>query len=355
MSRTDAPILLVGSIPLQNAERVLATLSDEVGGILAAFPDGETGYRGEWATYQAYFVHHPHPDIETVQRPPDIDGVPQWGPPSFDGQWKFRIREGVGKVEFGDLHYAGAAVRSYVPFRDLREAGRIPAGARFQVSLPTAPAVTYVFFREDGSAYERLREGYEAALAREISRMLDVIPAGDLAIQWDVCAEVLDNEGALPWMSGPQDAWRRFERVVTATGAAVPGEVAMGYHLCYGDLGGRHVVQPQNLRLVTDMANAVSSGAGRAVDWIHMPVPAGRSDLAYFAPLADLEAAGTTLYLGLIHLDDGADGASRRIEAARHHAPADFGVATECGFGRLPSDAIRPLLRLHREVAGLIR
>jgi methionine synthase II (cobalamin-independent) len=340
---------------LSSAEEVLAVTGDELGGLLAAFPDGETGYRTNWINYQGYFVHHPHPDIETLVRPADVGGVPQWSPSSFSDLWKFRVRDGVGKVEFDDLYYAEAALRSYVPFRDLRESGRLPAAARFQVSLPTAPGAIYAFFREDGSDYERVREGYEAALVREISRILAVIPASDLAIQWDVCNEVMDNEGAYPWMSGPPEAWHRFEQAVLATGSAVPGEVAVGYHLCYGDLGGHHIVEPRDLRLLTDMANAVVAGAGRGVDWFHMPVPAGRSDDEYFAPLADLQAGEATLYLGLIHRADGIGGAKRRIEAARRHAPGAFGVATECGFGRLPSDAVRPLLRLHRDVAELLQ
>lgn len=356
MSGVGTPILMTGSVPLESSEEVLAVLSDELGGLLAAFPDGETGYRTNWINYQAYFVHHPHPDIETLLRPAEVNGVPQWSPSGFADLWKFRVRRGTAKVEFGDLYYAEAAARSYVPFRDLREAGRIPSGTRLQVSLPTAPGAIYAFFREDGSDYDRLREGYQAALVREISRMLAVIPAGDLAIQWDVCNEVLDNEGAFPWMPGPPEtAWRRFEQVVTATGSAVPAEVAMGYHLCYGDLGGHHVVEPRDLRLLTEMANAASVGAGRAVDWFHMPVPAGRSDPEYFAPLAGLNVGETALYLGLIHQADGVEGASRRIEAARRHAPDVFGVATECGLGRLPAAAVRPLLRLHRDVAALLR
>jgi methionine synthase II (cobalamin-independent) len=355
VSRIDAPVLLTGSVPLSSAEEVLAVLGDELGDLLAAYPDGETGYRTNWTSYQAYFVHHPHPDLETLLRPADVGGVPQWSPSGFPDLWNFRVRHGVEKVGFGDLYYAEAALRSYVPFRDLRDAGRLPAGARFQVSLPTAPGAIYAFFRADSSDYERLREGYEAALAREIGRILSVIPAGDLAVQWDVCMEVMDNEGAFPWMSGPPAAWHRFEQAVRATGSAVPGEVAMGYHLCYGDLGGHHIIEPKDLRLLTNMANAVLSGVGRDVDWFHMPVPIGRSDPEYFAPLADLEAGEAALYLGLIHRGDGVEGAARRIEAARRHVQTAFGVATECGFGRLPSDAVIPLLRLHRDVAELLR
>jgi hypothetical protein len=60
--------------------------------------------------------------------------------------------------------------------------------------------------------------------------------------------------------------------------------------------------------------------------------------------------SGTELYLGLIHLTDGIEGAKRRATAAKRFV-SDFGVATECGFGRRPPETIPDLIRLHRLVA----
>jgi non-canonical (house-cleaning) NTP pyrophosphatase len=56
------------------------------------------------------------------------------------------------------------------------------------------------------------------------------------------------------------------------------------------------------------------------------------------------------LYLGLIHHEDGVEGAHRRARAAAS-AQSRFGVATECGFGRGPSERTVPLLQLHAAVA----
>jgi hypothetical protein len=82
-------------------------------------------------------------------------------------------------------------------------------------------------------------------------------------------------------------------------------------------------------------------------------VPRDRSDLAYFEPFAGLALGPETdFYLGLIHLTDGLEGTKRRIEAARHVVP-EFGVGTECGFGRRPPETVHELLRLHAEVAAL--
>ena len=145
MSRLSAPLLLVGSLPLSSTEEVLAVTADEVGGLVGVLPDGETGYRTNWISWQAYFVHHPNPAIETLQRPEEIDGVPQWSPSGFHNLWNFRVKDGVTRVEYGDLFYAEAAIRSYVAFQDLRDLGRFHLASDFRYRSrqrlgPSAPS-----------------------------------------------------------------------------------------------------------------------------------------------------------------------------------------------------------------------
>ncbi len=55
-------------------------------------------------------------------------------------------------------------------------------------------------------------------------------------------------------------------------------------------------------------------------------------------------------YCGLVHFTDGVEGMLKRIKAAQQFV-ADFGGATECGFGRRPPDTIQALLRIHSQVA----
>ena len=55
------------------------------------------------------------------------------------------------------------------------------------------------------------------------------------------------------------------------------------------------------------------------------------------------------VYLGLVHLGDGLEGTRRRLRAASNFV-TDFGIATECGFGRRPVEQIVPLLQLHANV-----
>jgi hypothetical protein len=81
-----------------------------------------------------------------------------------------------------------------------------------------------------------------------------------------------------------------------------------------------------------------------------MPVPVDRGDDAYFEPLAGLKLdSKTKLFLGLVHDSDGVEGTRKRIDAAAKYA-TDFGIATECGFGRRPPETIPNLLRIHAEL-----
>jgi len=84
-----------------------------------------------------------------------------------------------------------------------------------------------------------------------------------------------------------------------------------------------------------------------------MPVPQDRED-AYFVPLKGLELDNSTqLFLGLVHMSDGAEGAQKRIYLASKYYEK-FGVATECGFGRRPADTVKPLMDIHANVSGCI-
>lgn len=101
------------------------------------------------------------------------------------------------------------------------------------------------------------------------------------------------------------------------------------------------------------MNNLLLAAAGRPIAYVHMPVPIARDDDAYFASLADLaKSPQTELYLGLLHLGDGIDGAAKRIAAAKR-VVNDFGVAAECGLGHWtdPQSVVR-ILELHAAVAN---
>ena len=98
---------------------------------------------------------------------------------------------------------------------------------------------------------------------------------------------------------------------------------------------------------MVDLANRLAEGVCRSVEFIHMPVPIERDDDAYFQALKDLNLKPETeLYLGLIHDKDGVDGTRRRMATADKYVN-DYGISTECGFGRRPAHTVEPLLDIH--------
>jgi methionine synthase II (cobalamin-independent) len=135
--------------------------------------------------------------------------------------------------------------------------------------------------------------------------------------------------------------------------AAVPSEVELGLHLCYGDFAGRHFVEPKDATAMVDFANALTRAIVHKLAYIHMPVPIDRADDAFHRPFAGLKLdPGTELYLGVVHAQDGAEGTRARIAAARRYAPT-FGIATECGMARARTEAtVRSLLNIHSEVCA---
>jgi hypothetical protein len=283
-----------------------------------------------------------HPDLEDVPLP-----SPDYGPSG-----RVRPKPGVdaSSIVFGPLGYADAALDSWRVFTRLRQRGVIAPGTRFQVSLPTPIAVVGAFVAGPQAELERR---YEARILTELNQMADAVPAEDLAVQWDTAIEFGILEGVFPSWFGADYATCEegvVQRLVRL-GDAVPDGVELGYHLCYGDLGHRHFVEPADTSKLAAVATKVAAGLRRRLDWVHMPVPRQRADVEYFAPLAGLELQRqTTLYLGLVHATDGFEGGRRRIEAAASVVP-DFGIATECGMGRRPAEQIPDLLDLHAKLA----
>lgn len=332
-------VLLLGSVPLANEEEVFRTTSEILGDRLRRVPDGETGMRSNWIGWQA----------DVFARTPMLELLPDSGK-NYGVRIRYRVRPDVepSNVAFESLGYSDAAIASYHTFARLKAAGVIGAGIRLQVCLPTPLAtVTAYTALESRSAVE---SAYEAKLLDELGRICAAIPHDQLAIQWDTAIEFGILEGVMP--SHLADPWRDIIARLVRLGDYVSERVDLGYHLCYGDANHQHFVQPKDAGLLVSVANRVSAGVRRGINWIHLPVPRERDDDAYFAPLADLRCdPETELYLGLVHHTDGVEGTQRRIMSAAR-TRTDFGIGTECGMGRRPADSIVPLLHIHRVAAG---
>ena len=195
---------------------------------------------------------------------------------------------------------------------------------------------------------------YERAMLAEVASLCRHIPHRDLCIQWDLCNEMVIWDGqttdAVPYPETPRPALlQRMARLC----AAVPDDVELGLHLCYGDFAGRHFVEPSDASAMVELANALVRTIQHALAYVHMPVPIERTDDEFHRPFRKLELPPTTeLYLGVVHAKDGVEGTKARMGKARRYAPP-FGIATECGMARARTqETVLKLLHIHAEVCG---
>jgi hypothetical protein len=143
-----------------------------------------------------------------------------------------------------------------------------------------------------------------------------------------------------------------FSLILTDLAMHVPIDIELLFHFCYGDSNHKHVIEPNDMGDMVDVANRLSADIKRPINLIHMPVPRERTDDSYFEPLTRLRIRPETeLSLGLVHYTDGVTGTQKRLAVAEKYA-TQFSIATECGFGRRDPATIPELLRIHRAVAN---
>ncbi len=93
----------------------------------------------------------------------------------------------------------------------------------------------------------------------ELDAIVAAIPAEELAIQWDTAIEFAILEGVFP--HALKDPRRISWRAWCGSATTCPAKVELGFHLCYGDSGGRHFKEPED----TSKLVAVANGSTAAV------------------------------------------------------------------------------------------
>jgi hypothetical protein len=346
--RSQQPIVhLVGSIPLPDAETVFRTVSGAVGPRLMRIPDGETGIRKTWIKFLQDVLAE-NPAIEVAKDVAPFRFV-QWDGKLIREIPRLRLKPGAEPdPKSFKTGYADMAIASWGLFDRLQRAGVIPANVKFQISLPTPIAPTYNNMVP--ADRPRLLPALANHFTSEVAKIAAAMPNDRIALQWDVCQEVLAWEGY--YDAGPVDFRSETIDVLATIGDAVPPAIELGYHLCYGSPADEHLVQPKDTAIMVEMTNAVVARVRRPIQFFHMPVPKGRTDDAYFLPLQKLQLRPQTdLYLGLIHHDDAA-GDAARLAAARRHARVD-GIGTECGMARGDPARLSALLAAHVRAAQI--
>jgi hypothetical protein len=314
---------LVGSVALDTAQDVFSAAGKLLGPYLERVPDGEPGGRRLWISWQIPLLRA-NPNLQVVA-PADQTGI---------ALVPLRLADGAKPedLHFGELGYAREARTSYQDFLDARRRGDIPDGVRFQVSLPTPMAVINSFCSPEDA--QKILPAYEQAMLREVERIAEAIPHESLAIQWDVCIEMVIWDGRWPLAQPFPGMDQVFGDAFARLASAVPQDVELGFHLCYGDLDAKHFVQPTDATKMVELANLISSRVQRPIQWMHMPVPIDRVDDEFYAPLRELQLhPETELFLGLVHVQDGVEGTRRRMAVAAKYV-SEFGIASECGISR---------------------
>ena len=335
---------LVGSVSLNSSEEVFRTAMKYLKGSMRRIPDGETGERWNWFQFQAELMA-------------EVDGI-EWGEPrahpspnpTYEVYPQLILTRPATEIDLPEeLRYAQPAIESYQNFCMLRKEGVIDENVRFQMCLPTPLAFVSAFLAPE--FHEEFEALYEKALLNELQKVFAVVPHADLAVQWDVCVEIMMLEGALLHNFGDKALDEICNRIVRL-GSQVSDAVELGFHLCYGDYKSEHFKQPEDLGLLVNVANRFKQEVSHPIAWFHMPVPIDRSDDDYFAPLTALRIDETELYLGVVHYSDGVDGAEARLKSARRYLPqqCECGVGTECGMGRVPTERIESLLKIHADI-----
>ncbi|HXR92386.1 MAG TPA: hypothetical protein VN750_19115 [Steroidobacteraceae bacterium] len=342
------PIIhFVGSIPLPDAETVFRTLAAATAPHLKRLPDGETGIRRTWIRFLQQVLAD-NPAIEVASDVPPFKFT-QWDGKVLREIPRLHVKPGT-RLDPATVktRYAEMAIESWRLFDRLQQEGAIPDGVKFQISLPTPIAPTYNnMVPTDRPALIPVLTAHMLAEVQAIARAL---PNDRIALQWDVCQEVIAWEGY--YEPGPVDFRQETIAELIAIGDGVPAAIELGYHLCYGSPADEHVIQPKDAGIMVEIANAISAGVRRSIEFFHLPVPQPRSDDAYFAPLATLKLRPETeLYLGLVHRED-MTGNAARLAAARRHVRVD-GVATECGMARGDPKNFAELLAAHVQTAKL--
>jgi hypothetical protein len=338
-----------GSVNLPDAETVMREIGSRTPRGVRRVPDGETGERNYWITFQ----------VQKIAAMPEFEPAGMREMPGTDLPPRpvLRLAGGVAAedVRWPDLGYAAAYADSYEIFRRLQDDGTLPPGTRFQMQYPTPVApVAGTFVPEDR---ERMAASYQAALFADLDRALARLPHAHVAVQWDVAVEFAMLEGGFGFSQVP------LEQVVPGLARCagqVPGDVPVGMHLCYGDAGHRHFKEPESLAMQVQVANAVVAAAGRPVNWFSFTVPQAQSDSGYFAPLANLRTGPETeLYFALVPYYPArqAGGTTARqvghIDARLAQTPAGsraWGICAECGLGRVQAGDVPALLDLHRTI-----
>ncbi len=287
--RSQHPIIhFVGSIPLPDTEAVFRTLVGATGRHVTRLPDGETGMRKTWIRFLQDVLAE-NPAIEYANDVPPFKFV-QW-----DGKLvreiprlRHQARRDADAAHAFKTGYADMAIESWSVFDRLQGAGAIPAGVKFQISIPTPIAPTYnnmvpsdrprTAAGADAGVHRRGRGHRQGAAERPHRHPVGRLPGGA------GLGELLrPRSGRFPHRDARRPERRSATRCRRRSSLAITFATAARPTSTW--------CSPRTPASWSRWSTRSSPGVARPINFFHLPVPKGRTDDGYFAPLAIAEAA----------------------------------------------------------------
>src|SRR5262245_48961786 len=233
---------LVGSVGLDSTVEVFASVGATIKPFLRRCPDGEVGGRRLWIAYQWPLLRS-----TSFLEPSSDHATPGMGLTTL----RVKADAPPESIHFGELGYAREARTSYQDFLVARQRGELAAGTRFQVCLPTPTAVISAFIIPQ--EISRVLPSCTESMRHEVRTICAAIPHEDLAIQWDVCVEMVQWDGRAQIMPPFPGMEHAFRGLFSQLGRCVPSDVELGFHLCYGDMDAAHFVEPLDLSKAVEL------------------------------------------------------------------------------------------------------
>ena len=348
--RVNSELLLVGSLPADSTSRRCGRRRGSSAIWCSRCPTGRPVPARGWVSYERERLVRPNEGIVILSETESPTGLPRhaYETPVFG------IKPGVSELHWASWPRIDDAIASYAVFRELRAAGVIPDGVRFQVCLPFPASAMNAFKADFAHDYPIAARGFEDLVARELARLFAAIPPRRRRA---AVGPRLRDAG--PGAGSRLDVGGRLGALRRPGDAADPADPGRG--------AGR---LPPVLRDVPRMADVRGTGHGPAgADGelrrrqlrAHRRLAApGRprylrsEDRSFFRPLVDLEPLDARVFLGIVLPIDGGAGLRRRVDTASRYI-SDFGVAMYCGFGRQPGKDGTETMREHAEVVRAVR
>lgn len=351
-------VMLVGSAPLDSAMSVFKCACDHgLKPLVRRMPDGEQ--TGWVEPLLARWMKHPAlaPACEPLPPTRRPSGLALFNAPM--PVLSLKPGHSADELMVADMGVARGFEASYAEFKRAKAEGIVAPETRFVATVPGPAAACMCLDVPPAELFPVMSRMYRD----EIARILKIAPLEELAIQLDIAGEVGAEEHRRRPAVWDSPLWSRlhpnwpFREAVALLGEianAVPEPVELGFHFC----ATYHVdeSQGQDLQVHVDWANAMTEQLRRPIDYVHLPTTPYYT-AKDFEPLRQLKLnPRTKVYLGVIHAEDGIEGAKRRIKAAAEVRP-DFGIASYCGLRVMSVEqsrhpvAIEDVFELHRAAA----